>query len=127
MNLRQRCQQVCGAVQEGTLCSLRKIAAATGIPKSSVHRHRQAIARRNQYLESSFWETPAGQQWLRLLVFGAIYLFGIKCGIGAETLSEFFYLLQLPTQVGVSPSSLRRIEIGYQHKAGQLAPNFLSV
>jgi len=111
MNLRQRCQQVCGAVQEGTLCSLRKIAAATGIPKSSVHRHRQAIARRNQYLESSFWETPAGQQWLRLLVFGAIYLFGIKCGIGAETLSEFFYLLQLPTQVGVSPSSLRRIEI----------------
>jgi len=41
-------------------------------------------------------ETPVGQRWLRLLVFGAIYVFGIKCGIGAETLSEFFYLLQLP-------------------------------
>jgi hypothetical protein len=40
-------------------------------------------------------ETAAGQEWLRLLVFGTIYVFGIKCGIGAETLSEFFYLLQL--------------------------------
>jgi hypothetical protein len=40
------------------------------------------------------WETAAGQEWLRLLVFGTIYVFGIKCGIGAETLSEF-YLLQL--------------------------------
>ncbi len=66
MNLRQRCQQVFGAMREEAQRSLRKIAAATGIPKSSVHRHKQAMARRNQYPESSFWETQAGQQWLRL-------------------------------------------------------------
>lgn len=111
MNLRQRCQQVFGARQEGTQRSLRKIAAATGIPKSSVHRHKQTIARRDQYPEASLWETTAGQEWLRLLVCGAIYVFGIKCGIGAETLSEFFYLLQLPMQVGVSPSALRSLEV----------------
>lgn len=111
MNLRQRCQQVFGAMQEGTQRSLRKIAAATGIPKSSVHRHKQAIARRDHYPEASLWETTAGQEWLRLLVCGAIYVFGIKCGIGAETLSEFFYLLQLPMQVGVSPSALRSLEV----------------
>jgi hypothetical protein len=38
------------------------------------------------------WETAAGQEWLRLLVFGTIYVFGIKCGIGAETLSGFLLI-----------------------------------
>ena len=75
-----------------------------------MHRHQQAIERRNQYPESEFWETAAGGQWLKLLVLGTIYIFGIKCGIGVETLSEFFYLLQLPMQVGVSPSALHKLE-----------------
>lgn len=77
MNLRQRCQQVFSAIQGGSQSSIRRIAAVTGISKSSVHRHQQAIEQRNQYAESSFWETAAGQEWLRLLVFGAIYVFGI--------------------------------------------------
>jgi len=111
MNLRQRCQQVFDAIKEGGKHSIRRIATATGISKSSVHRHKQAIERRNQYPESSWWETAAGEQWLRLVVLGTIYIFGIKCGIGAETLSEFFYLLQLPMQVGVSPSALRSLEV----------------
>lgn len=64
MNLHQRCQQVFGAMWSGDQRSIRRIAAATGIPKSSVHRHQQAVERRNQYPESSFWETPAGQEWL---------------------------------------------------------------
>jgi len=114
MNLRQRCQQVFGAMWSGGQRSIRRIAAATGIPKSSVHRHKQAVERRNQYLESSFWETPAGQEWLRLLVCSTIYVFGIKCGIGSETLSEFFYLLQLQMQVGVSPSALRSLEVVFR-------------
>jgi len=44
-------------------------------------------------------------------VLGTIYIFGIKCGIGVETLSELFYLLQLPMQVGVSPSALHKLEV----------------
>jgi len=44
-------------------------------------------------------------------VLGTIYTFGIKCGIGVETMSEFFYLLQLPMQVGVSPSALHKLEV----------------
>jgi len=111
MNLRQRCQQVFDAIREGGQRSIRRIAAATGIPKSSIHRHKQAIERRNQYPESCLWETAAGQKWLRRLVCSAIYVFGIKCGIGAQTLSEFFDLLQLPMQVGVSPSALRSLEV----------------
>ncbi len=111
MKLRQRSQQVFEAIREGGQRSIRKIAEATGIAKSSVHRHQQAIIRRNQYAESEFWETAAGGQWLRLLVLGTIYTFGIKCGIGVETMSEFFYLLQLPIQVGVSPSALHKLEV----------------
>jgi hypothetical protein len=110
MKLRQRSQQVFEAIKKGGKHSIRKIAEATGIAKSSVHRHQQAIERRNQYPESELWETAAGGEWLRLLVLGTIYIFGIKCGIGVETLSEFFYLLQLPTQVGVSPSALHKLE-----------------
>ncbi len=47
-----------------------------------------------------------------MLRFGTIYIFGIKGGIGAETLSEFFCLLQLPMQVGVFPGALRKLEVG---------------
>jgi len=111
MKLRQRAQRVFETIREGSQQSIRRIAAATGLPKSSVHRHKQAIERRNQYPESGLWETTAGGQWLRLLVLGTVYSFGIKGGIGAETLSEFFDLLQLPMQVGVSPSALRNLEV----------------
>jgi len=111
MKLRQRSQQVFEAIKQGGKRSIRKIAEATGIAKSSVHRHQQAIERRNQYPESELWETAAGGQWLRLLVLGTIYIFGIKGGIGVETLSEFFYLLQLPMQIGVSPSALHKLEV----------------
>ena len=57
MQLRQRSQQVFEAIKQGGKRSIRKIAEATGIAKSSVHRHQQAIERRNQYPESGFWET----------------------------------------------------------------------
>ena len=116
MKLRERSQQVFEAIKKGGKRSIRKIAEATGIAKSSVRRHQQAIERRNQYPESEFWETAAGGQWLRLLVLGTIYIFGIKCGIGVETLSEFFYLLQLPMQVGVSPSALHKLEVEVREK-----------
>jgi len=66
MKLRQRSQQIFGAIKEGGKRSIRKIAEATGIAKSSVHRHQQAIKRRNQYSESGLWSTAAGGQWLRL-------------------------------------------------------------
>ncbi len=61
--------------------------------------------------ESPLWETPEGYQWLRLLVFATIYVFGIKHGVGSEALSEFFHLLRLKSQIGISPTALRRLEV----------------
>jgi hypothetical protein len=89
--------------------SIRRLADRTGLSKSSVHRHLQAIGRRDRYPESSLWETEAGRIWLIRLVVATLFVFGLKRGVGAETLSEFFSRLRLEAHVGCSPSALQRV------------------
>jgi uncharacterized protein DUF6399/IclR-like helix-turn-helix domain-containing protein len=89
--------------------SIRRLADRTGLSKSSVHRHLQAMDRRDRYPESSLWETPAGRAWLIRLVVATLFVFGLKRGVGAETLSEFFSRLRLEGHVGCSPSALRSV------------------
>src|SRR5215467_8666086 len=84
--------------------SIRRLAAQTGLSKSGVHRHLQAINRRDRYPESSLWETEAGRNWLIRLVVATLFVFGLKRGVGAETLSEFFCRLHLEAHLGCSPS-----------------------
>ena len=74
-----------------------------------MHRHLQAVNRRDRYPESSFWETEAGRTWLIRLVVATLFVFGLKRGVGAETLSEFFGRLHLEAHVGCSPSALRSV------------------
>ena len=81
----------------------------TGLSKSSVHRLTQAMERRNSHPESWFWETADGRHWLTRLVVATLYTFGLKRGVGLDTLSEFFARLRLETQVGCSPSALRGV------------------
>jgi hypothetical protein len=87
--------------------SVRKLAQLIKGTKSSVHRHLHAQKRRNRHPESAFWETEAGSAWMRLLVFAAIYQFGLECGVGAGKLSLFFKLIRIHDHVGVSESALR--------------------
>ena len=89
--------------------SLRQMAKVVGLTKDSVARSLTALSQRNRYPESPFWETAAGQAWLKLLVIGALYTFGLKGNQGAERLSEFFKLVRVSSHVGVSPSALRTI------------------
>ncbi len=63
LNIRERSQKVLKCLCEKTQLSLRAIAEATGIPKSSVHRHLKSIERRQQYAESYLWETVEGEDW----------------------------------------------------------------
>ena len=86
---------------------MRQIAKAVGLTKDSVARSLAALASRNKYPESHFWETEEGQAWLRLLVSGTLYVFGLKGNQGAERISEFFKLIRINSPVGVSPSALR--------------------
>src|SRR6266702_2215828 len=89
--------------------SIRRLAEHTGFSKSSVHRHLQAMNRRDRYPESSLWETEAGRNWLIRLVVATLFVFGLKRGVGAETISEFFGHLHLEAHVGCSPSALRSV------------------
>src|SRR5215475_14492397 len=74
--------------------SIRSLADRTGLSKSSVHRHLQAMERRDRYPESSLWETEAGRTWLIRLVVATLFVFG---------------LLHLEGRVGCSPSALRGV------------------
>ena len=109
-SIRQRCQKVAECIQTKGRKKLRELAQETGLTISSVYRHQQAIARRNQYPESWWWETLVGGQWLKVLVLGVVYYFGIKHGIGAESLAEFFEAIHLSDHVGTSVSSLRKLK-----------------
>jgi Family of unknown function (DUF6399)/IclR helix-turn-helix domain len=97
------------AIRKHGMQSVRYLAERTGLSKSSVHRHLQAVNRRNRYPESSLWETEAGRTWLLRLVVATLFVFGLKRGVGAETLSEFFGRLHLEAHVGCSPSALRSV------------------
>jgi hypothetical protein len=97
------------AIREHGKQSIRSLAERTGLSKSSVHRHLQAIERRDRSPEASLWETEAGRAWLIRLVVATLLVFGLKRGVGAETLSEFFSRLRLEAPVGGSPSALRTV------------------
>jgi len=96
-------------LRENATQSVRQLAQQTGLSKSSVHRLEQAMARRNSHPESWLWETEEGRRWLTRLVVATLYTFGLKRGVGLETMSEFFTHLHLETQVGCSPSALRGV------------------
>jgi len=97
------------SIREHGKQSIRGLADRIGLSKSSVHRHLQAMDRRDRYPESSLWETAPGRAWLIRLVAATLFEFGLKRGVGAETLSAFFSRLRLEGHVGCSPSALRTV------------------
>src|SRR4029453_9557482 len=109
MGLWAKSIRIFNAIREHGQQSVRRLAERTGLSKSSVHRHLQASNRRNCCPEASLWETEAGRHWLIRLVVTTLFVFGLKRGVGAETLSEFFGRLHLEAHVGCSPSALRAV------------------
>jgi hypothetical protein len=89
--------------------SVRRIAQQTGLSKSSVHRLRQAMAHRDSQPESKLWETEEGRRWFTRLVVATLSIFGLKRGVGMDTISEFFARLHLERHRGCSPSALRGV------------------
>ena len=109
MGLWAKSVRIFNAIREHGQQSVRRLAERTGLSKSSVHRHLQALNRRDCSPEASLWETEAGRTWLLRLVVATLFVFGLKRGVGAETLSEFFGRLHLEAHVGCSPSALRSV------------------
>jgi hypothetical protein len=109
MGLWAKSVAIINSIREHGKQSIRNLADRTGLSKSSVHRHLQAMDRRDRSPESSLWATPEGRSWLMRLVVATLFVFGLKRGVGAETLSEFFSRLHLEEQVACSPSALRTV------------------
>ena len=116
LNIRERRRQIADHLGKQTLSGIRGIAKVLGISKSSVYRHRKGLSRAAKHPESSWWVSEAGSAWLKLLVLGIVYYFGIKQGVGSESLSEFFKAVRLDGQVGSSPSALRRLRTTMQER-----------
>lgn len=91
--------------------SYRATSAATGIPKSTLHAHDQRLAAREVHDESTFWNSEAGQSFLKRMVVGVIYTFGIKGGMGAGRIEEFMKIIQVGTHVAISRTSIYRTTI----------------
>jgi predicted ArsR family transcriptional regulator len=64
--IRERGQKVMQALWQGGIQTIRAMAETLGMSKSSVHRHQQALQRRQQQPESGLWESPAGAAWLKI-------------------------------------------------------------
>jgi hypothetical protein len=105
--IRERGTTVFQAVQANPRQGIQAMAAATGIPISSVHRHQQAIQRRAQHPESTWWGTEA---WLKRLVVGSLFFSGLNHGIGVGEVSQFLKALGLDQHVGCSSSALARLQ-----------------
>jgi len=90
------------------------MAQQTGLSHSSVHRLTQAMERRDRHPASWFWATAAGRPWLTRLVVATLSTFGLKRGVGLDTMSEFCARLCLDTQVGCSPAVLRGVRQAWE-------------
>ncbi len=115
IEVRQRGRKIYSAIKAGGKQSIRKLAQATALSKSSVQRYLQGWSKRDAHPEAHFWETEAGQNWLGRLIFAVLYEFGIQGGAGGEKLSRFFKRIHLEKHVGVSPTALRR-QLGQMEK-----------
>ena len=100
-------RKVVNFFQQTPRASVRAAAAELEMSKSSVHRQQQAQERRQQYPESHLWDSQEGYDCLCRLITAALYHFGLEKGIGAESLSRFFYALHIQSHIAVSPSTLR--------------------
>ncbi len=109
MDLRGRCQPIFTVLRERGTQSIRQLAQATGLPKSSVDRYCKGLRERaRQAPEAELWEQERGAQWLRVLV-AVLLVFGLKGGVGVERISEFFHRIRLARYLAVSPSALRSL------------------
>jgi len=108
MTFRSRVARISQALKKGADHSLRRLSKRTGIPKSSVQRHKVKREVRINKIGHDLFETEAGAQWLKRLFEAVIMIFGIQAGVGSETIALFFEKTMLSSYVASSPSLIRK-------------------
>jgi len=110
MSFAYRARRVAVVVLENTARTVREVANEIKISKSSAHRHVVNQKKRVASVGHTFFETDEGYQFIRRLVLVVLFLFGLKCGVGADEMSLFFSMLLLTEYVASSASNLRNVE-----------------
>ena len=88
---------------------VRRMAQQTGLSTSRVHRLTQAMERRHRHPASWCWETADGRPCLTRLGGATRSPFGLKRGVGIDTLRAFCTPRRLATQRGWSPAAWRGV------------------
>ena len=101
--------KISGHRQKAPAQSYRSAAKELGIAKSTIYDQDKRLSQRIKYPESAFWNTQAGQAFVKRLIVATIYTFGIKGGIGAGRIEEFMRQIRITTHAGVSESSIYRM------------------
>jgi hypothetical protein len=89
--------------------SMRETGQVLGVSKDMVHRQENRSMKRSQISETEYWESQGGQNFMKRLIVGAIYTFGIKAGVGAGRIEEFMRYIRLSAHAGISESSIYRM------------------
>ncbi|MEM8643196.1 MAG: DUF6399 domain-containing protein [Cyanobacteria bacterium P01_G01_bin.54] len=99
--------------------TLNQIAQALDISQTSAWRHQTARQSLADTPVSDFWSSAAGMTYLIRVVVAVFYCFGIKHGVGAESLGEFFRMIELERHLATSPSALRTFKARLIESIGQ--------
>lgn len=110
MSFAYRVRRVAAVILENSARTVRDVANEINISKSSAHRHVVNQKKRVTSVGHTFFETDEGYQFIRRLVLVVLFIFGLKCGVGADEISLFFSMLLLTEYVASSASNLRKVE-----------------
>ena len=105
MGFWEKSRRIFKGLREHGRQGVRRIALQTGLSKRSGHRLTHAMERRGVHPESWVWETEEGRRGLTRWGVATLSTFGLKRGVGVDTMSAFFSRLRLERQMGCSPSA----------------------
>lgn len=112
--------KIFNAIKTKGASSLRALANKIDVPKSTIYRHQLNQKKRTEIIGHDFYETPEGADTLTKLVVSVLLIFGIKAGVGGETIAIFFsaflsnqYIAASPSQIRVMKAKMRKSIEGY--------------
>jgi hypothetical protein len=110
MKFRERARSVFNLFKRQPTHSIRSASNESNIPKSSVHRQRQAQHTRILKAGHDFFESEVGFNWLRILLYAVVFIFGIQAHVGSELISRFFEIILVSSCIGCSASTIRKMK-----------------
>jgi hypothetical protein len=99
------------AIKSKGASSLRSLADKIDVPKSTIHRHHINQQKRIAIVGHELFETDEGRSVLQQLIVSVLLVFGIKAGVGGETISIFFATFLSNQYLASSASMIRLLKV----------------